>query len=114
MVKLEELLFERESIARKRSEKFARKVRDDVYPILLKQAKFVLNMMRQGKKPKDPDVLNQFNYYMQQNVGENPIQSVDTYGVMLMLGYLIEDPEVSSRAKRYFRSVMDNWLKTKI
>ena len=62
----------------------------------------------------DKTYLDFFNYYMQQNVGENPIQSVDTYGVMLMLGYLIKDPQVSGRAKRYFRSVMDNWLKTKI
>lgn len=113
MVKLTELLFERESSSRKKSEKFAHKVRDDVYPVLLKQAKFVLSMMKKGKKAKDPDVLNQFNYYMQQNVGENPIQSVDTYGVMLMLGYLIKDPQVSGKAKRYFRSVMDHWLKTK-
>ena len=113
MVKLTEILFERQSSSIKRSEKFAHKVRDDIYPILLKQAKFIINMMKQRKKPRDKDVLNQFNYYMSQYVGENPIQSVDTYGVMLMLGYLIKDPQLSGKAKRYFKSVLDNWLKTK-
>ena len=113
MVKLTELLFERESSAHKKSEKFARKVRDDVYPILFKQAKFILSAMRSGKKPSDSEVLSQINYYMRQNAGENPLESVDTYGVMLMLGYLLKDkdPKFAGKAKKYFRSAVDAWLK---
>jgi hypothetical protein len=114
MVKLAEILFERTSGSRKKSEKFAHKVRDDVYPILLKQARFIYRMMKLGKKPSDPEVLNQMNYYMRQHVGENPIESVDTYGITLMIGYLLKNPETSTKAKRYFRSVVDNWLKTKV
>lgn len=114
MIKLTELLFERESSARKKSERFAKKVRSDVYPILFKQAKFILSAMRSGKKPTDPDVLSQLNYYMRQNVGENPLESVDTYGVMLMLGYLLKDPNLSGKAKKYFRSAIDAWLKKQI
>ena len=115
MVKIADIILtERESSSKARSEKFARKVRDDVYPILVKQAKFVLQMMKDKKKPTDPEVLDQMNYFMHQYKGENPIESVDTYGITLMLGYLIKDPNLSSKAKRYYKSLVDAWLKKRV
>lgn len=114
MVKLADIILEKESSSKARSEKFARKVRDDVYPILVKQANFVIRMMKEKRKPTDPEVLDQMNYFMRHYSGENPIESVDTYGITLMLGYLIKDPNLSSKAKRYYKSLIDAWLKKRV
>lgn len=121
MIKLVDILYEQQSNAikpasptRKRAEKFARKVRDDIYPILLKQAKFVVDSMKSKKRPSDPEVVEYMNYYMKRYTDINPIVSIDSYGVAMMLSYLIKDQTVASRAKRYYRGILDAWLKTKV
>lgn len=114
-MKLKDILFLNEAnLSRNKSEKFIRKVRSDLYPILLKQAQFILYSMNNRKKPSDPDVLNHMNYYMKRYTGQNPINSLDTYGVTLILGHLIKDPKLSGRAKRYYKAVLDAWLKNKV
>lgn len=119
-IKLTEILFEQEEIGRretptrKRSIKFAKKVRDDLYPILVRQAKFVIDSMDSEKRPSDPDVVEHMNSYMKRYTDINPIASLDSYGVSLMIGYLIKDFERAARAKRYYRGILDAWLKTKV
>mgnify|MGYP006275697331 CR=1 FL=1 len=114
-MKLKDILFIDEANSSKnKTEKFVRKVRSDLYPILLKQAQFILYSMNQRKKPSDPDVLNQMNYYMRHYTDQNPLDSLDTYGVSLLLNYLIKDPKLSGKAKRYYKAVLDAWLKNKV
>jgi hypothetical protein len=114
-MKLKDILFLDEANSSKnKTEKFVRKVRSDLYPILLKQAQFIIYSMNQRKKPSDPDVLNQMNYYMRHYTDQNPLNSLDTYGVALLLGYIIKDPKLSGKAKRYYKAALDAWLKKKV
>ena len=114
-IKLFDLIFLNEiSSTKSKTEKFIRKVRSDLYPILLKQAQFIVYSMNQRKKPSDPDVLNQMNYYMRHYADQNPLNSLDTYGVALLLNYLIKDPKLSGKAKRYYKAAIDAWLKKKV
>ena len=52
--------------------------------------------------------------YMRKYEDINPIMSVDTCGVSLVLTHLIGDKKKSLRAKRYYRSLLDTWLRSKI
>lgn len=114
MVYLTEILFTEKSVtAKAKSDRFASKVRDDVYPSLIKQAKFVLDLMNKNKRPTDKHVLDQMNYYMTKYKGVNPIESTDSYGVALILGYLIKDQKKASAAKRYYKSLIDAWMKSR-
>lgn len=117
-VNLSELLYEqdtsKETPTRKRAEKYARKVRDDLYPILIRQAKFVIDAINKKKRPSDPEVVDYMNYYMKRYADINPIVSMDSYGVSLMLSYLIKDQRLAARAKRFYRGILDAWLKTKV
>lgn len=118
-ISLSQLLYEQENIkpetpTRKRAKKFAAKVRDDLYPILIKQAQFVIDCIKNKKRPSDPEVVDYMNYYMKRYTDINPIATLDTYGVSMMLSYLIKDQNVASRAKRYYRGIIDAWLKKKI
>jgi hypothetical protein len=110
-MKLADIIFIEEKV--NKSEKFVRKVKSTLYPILLNQARFVISSMKNGKKPSDKDVLNQMNYYMRSYVGQNPLDSLDTYGVAMVLGYLIKDKKLSGKAKRYYKAVLDAWLKNR-
>ena len=114
-MKLKDILFLNEiSSTKSKTEKFIRKVRSDLYPILLKQAQFIIYSMNQRKKPSDPDVLNQMNYYMRHYTDQNPLNSLDTYGVALLFNHLIKDPKLSGKAKRYYKAALDAWLKKKV
>jgi hypothetical protein len=114
MVTLTEILFSEKSISAKdKSERYAKKVRTDVLPLLVHQAKFILDLMDKKKRPTNKDVLNQMDYYMSKYKGVNPIESTDSYGVSLVLGYLLKDEEKAAAAKRYYRSLIDAWMKSR-
>jgi hypothetical protein len=53
------------------------------------------------------------DYYMSKYKGVNPIESTDSYGVSLILGYLLKDEEKAAAAKRYYRSLIDAWMKSR-
>ena len=100
--------------SKEKSDKFVRVVPDDVYRQLEMQAKFVLRMLSQNKRPSDEEVLRHIGEYMRKYEDINPIMSVDTYGVSLVLTHLIGDKKKATRAKRYYRSLLDAWLRSKI
>lgn len=116
MVKLLDLLYinEKSVSARAKSRRFAETVDAEIYPDLVKQAKFVKRLMEKEKKPADPEVLSYMNKYMERYSDINPIISIDSYGVNLMLGYIIKDPKEAAAAKRYYKSLIDAWMKTKV
>lgn len=115
MIKLADIILAEKKQQQNKSEKFVRKVRDDVYPVLLNQAKFVINLIKNGKNPSDPDVMEKFNYYMRHDPDLNPIDSVDTYGINLVLGYLLKNhPKLSGRAKRYHKRLIDARLENRV
>ena len=114
-IKLAEFLFEEQTVSsKKRTEKFINKVYDDVYPALYKQAKFVIDTMKSGKKPSNKDVINHINHYMNRYQDINPIVSMDTYGVNMMISYLLKNSKDAGRAKRFYKSMIDAWLKNKV
>jgi len=114
MIKLKEILYvnEKSDPSLVKSKKFVRKVRSDILPILLKQAKFIISAIKQEKKPSDPDVLNQMKYFMRHYTGQNPLQSLDTYGVILVMNHLLKDPKMSGKAKKFYKQAVDAWLKS--
>lgn len=115
MIRLSEiLLLESAMTSKEKSDKFVRVVPDDVYKQLEVQAQFVIKMMGQDRKPSDEEVLEYMGRYMRKYEDINPIMSVDTYGVSLVLTHLIGDKKKSVRAKRYYRSLLDAWLRSKI
>lgn len=115
MIRLSEiLLLESAMTSKEKSDKFVRVVPDDVYKQLEVQAQFVIKMMGQDRKPSDEEVLSYMSRYMRKYEDINPIMSVDTYGVSLVLTHLIGDKKKSVRAKRYYRSLLDAWLRSKI
>lgn len=115
-IKLAVLLFEQEQnkSSKKRTEKFVNKVYDNVYPALYQQAKFVIDTMRSGKKPSNKDVVNHITYYMNRYKDINPIVSMDTYGVNMILNYLLKNSKDAGKAKRFYKSMIDAWLKHKV
>ena len=115
MMRLSEILMlESGMTSKEKSDKFVRVVPDDVYKQLEIQAQFVLRMMGEKRKPSDEEVLEYMGRYMRKSEDINPIMSVDTYGVSLVLTHLIGDKKKSLRAKRYYRSLLDAWLRSKI
>lgn len=115
-IKLSELLFEEQTrqTAKKRAEKFVNKVYDNVYPALYNQAKFVIDTIKSGKKPSDKDVINHITHYMNRYKDINPIVSMDTYGVNMMFNHLLKKSEDAGKAKRFYKSMIDAWLKNKV
>lgn len=115
MIRLSEiLLLESAMTSKEKSDKFVRVVPDDIYRQLKVQAQFVLRMMGEKRNPSDDEVLEYMGRYMRKYEDINPIMSVDTYGVSLVLTHLIGDKKKSLRAKRYYRSLLDAWLRSKI
>lgn len=113
--KIGEMLFcEGGLTSKEKAKKFVRVVPDDVFRQLEFQARFVIRMMSKDYGPSDDAALKHMNDYMRRYEDINPIVNVDTYGVSLLLSYLIKDPKKAMRAKRYYRSLLDAWLKTRV
>lgn len=98
----------------KKAETYIKKVSKDIRPEIFDQANFILKLMKKGKKPSNPEVLKFMDSYMSKYRDEiNPIESIDSHGVSLAIGYLVKDSKKAGTAKRYYNSLIDAWIKSK-
>lgn len=115
MIKLADILLnEKAETVQQKADNFVTVVDDDIYSSLKSQAKFVINLIKQNKKPSDEDVVAYMNRYMQKYTDINPIISIDTYGVNMVINHLVKDRKKATKVKRFYKSLLDAWMKTKI
>lgn len=79
------------------------------------RAKFAIDAAKSGKKPGDPSVQAELDKRMRQTPQMNPLTSPDNYGVLAAVSALVQnDPDMSAKVKRYYRAMVDNWVKSKL
>lgn len=79
------------------------------------RAKFAIAAVKAGKKPGDPDLQAELDRRMRQTPQMNPLVTPDSYGVLAAVSALVQnDPDLSARVKRFYRAMVDNWVKSKL
>lgn len=82
---------------------------------VVNRAKFAIDAVKSGKKPNDPDVQAELEKRMRQTPQMNPLITPDTYGVLAAVSAQVQtDPDLSARVKRFYRAMVDNWIKSKV
>jgi len=115
MIKLADIILnEKPESLKQKSDNFVAAVDDEIYHSLKRQALFVINLVKQNKKPSDEDVISYMEQYMKKYNDINPIMSIDTYGVSMIINHLIKNNKKAAIIKRYYKSLLDAWMKTKV
>lgn len=79
------------------------------------RARFAIDAAKSGKKPSDPSVQAELDKRMRQTPQMNPLSSPDNYGVLAAVSAIVQnDPDMSAKVKRYYRAMVDNWVKSKL
>lgn len=79
------------------------------------RAKFAINAAKSGKKPSDPELQAELDKRMRQTPQMNPLTNPDNYGVLAAVSALVQnDPDMSAKVKRFYRAMVDNWVKSKL
>lgn len=82
---------------------------------VLNRARFAIDAVKSGKKPNDPEIQAELEKRMRQTPQMNPLITPDTYGVLAAVSALVQsDPDLSAKVKRFYRAMVDNWVKSKV
>lgn len=81
----------------------------------MNRARFAIDAVKAGKKPGDPDLQAELEKRMRQTPQMNPLVTPDSYGVLASVSALVQgDPDMSAKVKRFYRAMVDNWVKSKL
>lgn len=81
----------------------------------MNRARFAIDAVKAGKKPSDPELQAELEKRMRQTPQMNPLITPDSYGVLASVSALVQgDPDMSARVKRFYRAMVDNWVKSKL
>jgi len=81
----------------------------------MNRARFAIDAVKAGKKPSDPDLQAELEKRMRQTPQMNPLVTPDSYGVLAAVSALVQgDPDMSAKVKRFYRAMVDNWVKSKL
>ncbi len=79
------------------------------------RARFAIDAAKSGKKPSDPGLQADLDKRMRQTPQMNPLTNPDNYGVLAVVSALVQnDPDMSAKVKRFYRAMVDNWVKSKL
>jgi hypothetical protein len=79
------------------------------------RARFAINAANSGKKPSDPGLQADLDNRMRQTPQMNPLTNPDSYGVLAAVSASVQnDPDMSAKVKRFYRAMVDNWVKSKL
>jgi len=79
------------------------------------RARFAIDAAKSGKRPSDPQLQADLDKRMRQTPQLNPLTSPDNYGVLAAVSALVQnDPDMSAKVKRFYRAMVDNWVKSKL